>query len=72
MNERRFVIVPKRKGEYVIPVIETRTFDSPKFLGSYCSDKGDLWTTLNDGVRIFEDESLAKSALNKLIHELIS
>ena len=67
---KRFVIVAKKRGAYVVPVIETRDFNSPKKLGSYCAEDGSLWVSLNDGERIFEDESLAKIQLSTLIGDL--
>ena len=67
---KRYTIVPKVKGKFIIPVIQTRYFDSPKKLGSYCADNGTLWTSLDDGERIFEDEELAKLKLQELISYL--
>jgi hypothetical protein len=67
---KRFVITQQIKGKYVIPVIKTLEFNSPKKLGSYCADNGSLWVTLDDGVNIFKDETLAKTQLNNLISEL--
>lgn len=69
---KRFVIVPKRVGEYCIPVIEIRTFNSPKWLGAYCADNGSLWPTLDDGKNIFENESDAIKELQKLRESLYS
>lgn len=66
----RFVIVPKTKGDYIVPVIKRLSFDSPKELGSYCANDGSLWVSLNDGKHIFEDEAQAKIQLGNLIDEL--
>jgi hypothetical protein len=67
---KRHVIVSKKKGEYTIPVIETREFLFPKKLGSYCAEDGSLWVSLNDGKTIFEDESLAKIKLQETLRDL--
>jgi hypothetical protein len=67
---KRFVIVAKRKGDYVVPVVETREFTSPKKLGSYCAEDGSLWISLYDGVKIFEDEAEARTVLNKILQHL--
>ena len=67
---KRYVIVPRRKGKYIIPVIEERVFNSPMRFGSYCAEDGTLWTSLNDGVHIFEDQILAKNKLTEVIEQL--
>ena len=69
---KRFVIVSKRKGPYIIPALETREFNYPKKLGSYCAENGELYTSLDDGKRIFEDESKAKIKLDEIIKALFS
>jgi hypothetical protein len=69
---KRFIIIPKKKGKFVIPVLETREFNSPKKLGSYCASDGSLWTTLDDGENIFENEESAKRQLRKVVTELYS
>lgn len=69
---KRFTIVSRKKGNYTIPVIEERSFDSPFFLGSYCADNGSLWTSLEDGKHIFEKKEDAENRLREIIEELFA
>jgi len=67
---KRFVIVAKRRGDYIIPVIETREFACPKKLGSYCAEDGSLWTSLDDGKKIFASETEAANKLADILRDL--
>jgi hypothetical protein len=69
---KRFTIVSRDKGNYTIPVIEKRSFDSPFYLGSYCADNGSLWTSLDDGKHIFTNEEDAKNRLKEIIADLFA
>jgi hypothetical protein len=66
MNETRYTIESKKIGNYIIPCVKTRVFFSPKRLGAYCADNGSLWTSLNDGKSIFEDEQAALEKLEEI------
>jgi hypothetical protein len=71
---KRFVITAKSKEirfiEFVVPSIKELQFNSPMELGSYCAHDGSLWTSLDDGKSIFEDENKAKDRLAEIIQEL--
>jgi hypothetical protein len=68
---KRFVILPERKGKYIIPAIKELFFNSPKGRdGYYCADNGMLFKSLNDGQHIFADEIIAKNKLQELIKDL--
>ena len=71
---KRFVITAKSKEirfiKFVVPCIKELQFNSPMKLGSYCANDGSLWTSLDDGKSIFEDENKAKDRLAEIIQEL--
>jgi hypothetical protein len=71
MKEIRFTISEKRKGNWVVPAVSRRVFDSPKRLGSWCADNGSLWTSLNDGKTIFESEDEACRKLREIQLDLL-
>ncbi len=71
---KRFAIVTQVKeiGHYrfVIPVIKTLYFTSPKRMGAYCADNGTLWTEIDDGKWIFADKEKAEMRLTEIMEEL--
>jgi hypothetical protein len=73
---KRYAIRSKQKEigyiKFTVPTIEVLHFNSPFFLGSWCADNGTLWTCLDDGKNIFENENEAKERLAEIIKELFA
>ena len=74
---KRFAITEKIKivghNKLVIPVINVLYFNFPVRTGSYyCADNGTLWSNINDGQWIFDDENDAKKRLAEIIEELFA
>jgi hypothetical protein len=69
---KRYTISTKIKGEYRLPVIKERIFNSPFRFGAYCADDGTLWTSLDDGKNIFKTYDEAYDRLQEIIKELLA